>query len=249
MKLVLPVLQNRQCFINLHLPQKLPVEPDAGRRGKEDQLGGAQRLGHFDRYRVRVQAKGVPLAVATQRRHHRHDIGFQKRFQQRHVDALDAAGPHLIDAFQNPGRVGHQGIGAGAAQVVHSQPFQNFVADAVGGRDGKIERDFIGDAGAVGVRGRFAGLGRKLLNLQARAMNQHHADAQAAQQVNVQEQVREIVVGNDGAIQRDHEDLVPELRHVPQDFAQVGEFFHAWSEQNKKPGPYGPGYFPPPLRG
>ena len=47
--------------------------------------------------------------------------------QQGGVDALDAAGELVIDAVQDAGRVGDQGVAAGAAQVGGRQAFENFV--------------------------------------------------------------------------------------------------------------------------
>ena len=46
------------------------------------------------------------------------------------------------------------GVGAGGAQVVGGQPFENLVREPVGGGERELERGRIGDAGAVEVRGR-----------------------------------------------------------------------------------------------
>src|SRR5262245_37678256 len=104
------------------------------------------------------------------------------------------------------------------------------MADAVGGGDGQIKRDLVSNTRAVAVRDLLAGLRRQFLDLQARAMHQDHTDAQAAQEVNIEQEIGEVVVGNDGAVKGDNEDLVAELRHITQDFAQVSQMFHIASK-------------------
>ena len=56
-------------------------------------------------------------------------------------------------------------------------------------------------------------------DLMAGPMHQRHADAQAAQQRDVEQQIAEVVVLDDGAVHGDDEHLVAEARHVAQDFA------------------------------
>ena len=119
---------------------------DAALGGQVDELHGPQRLGHLDRDRVGVEAVRVALAVDAERRHDRDDVVFEQRLQQPHVDALDPAGELVIDAAEDAGRVGDDGVRAGAAQVVGRQPFEDFVRDAVGGGDGDLQRVAVGDA-------------------------------------------------------------------------------------------------------
>src|SRR5207245_4508462 len=123
---------------------------------------------------------------------------------QRYVNPLDAPGPHLIDALQDSRRVGYQGVAASGAEVVDGQPFEDFVADPVGRGDGQVEGDRVGNSGAVAVGWRLPGGGRELPDLLAGPVDQYHADAQAAEEVDVQEQIGEVVVGDDGAVQGDH---------------------------------------------
>ncbi len=54
---------------------------------------------------------------------------------------------------------------------------------------------------------------------------QRDADAQASQQCDVQQQIREVVVFDDCAVQCDDEHPVAEPGHVTQDFAEVREAF------------------------
>jgi hypothetical protein len=57
-------------------------------------------------------------------------------------------------------------------------------------------------------------------------MNDDDADPQTAQNCDVQEQFGEVVVGNDGPIQRDDEHFVPEMRDVAEDLAKISEPLH-----------------------
>ena len=59
-------------------------------------------------------------------------------------------------------------------------------------------------------------------DLRRRAVNQHDADVQRAQHRDVQQDVGEVFVGDDGAVNREDEGLLPELRDVLQDAPQVG---------------------------
>ena len=54
-------------------------------------------------------------------------------------------------------------------------------------------------------------------------VDQRDADAQAAQQGDVEEEVGEVVVLDDRAVDGDDEDPVAEPGHVAQDLAEVGE--------------------------
>src|SRR5207302_1340495 len=104
-------------------------------------------------------------------------------------------------------RVGHQGVAAGAAQVGGGQPFEDLVRDAVGGGDGELERRGVGDAGAVEVGRGLAHLLGQAAELVAGPVNQGHLDAQAAQQGDVEQDVPQVVVGDDGAVEGDDEGL------------------------------------------
>ena len=54
-------------------------------------------------------------------------------------------------------------------------------------------------------------------------MDEHDADVQRPEQRHVEQQRREVVVGDDGAVDREDEGLLAELRDVLQDAAQVGQ--------------------------
>ncbi|MFO0824201.1 MAG: hypothetical protein U0792_13990 [Gemmataceae bacterium] len=103
--------------------------------------------------------------------------------------------------------------------------------DAVRGTDGDLQRVLIGDASAVQVGGHELDQFRGFANLVGRPVNQHHADAQAPQQGDIEEQIREVVVFNDCAIDSDDEHAVAKAWHITQNFAEVSEAFVRGSGQ------------------
>ena len=111
----------------------------------------------------------------------------------------------------------------GAAQIVRRQPFQDLMRDARRGGDRQLQRRLIGDAGAIEIGRRLARLLRELGDLKTRPVNEDHADAQAAQQNQIEQQIAEVVMLDNGAVESDDEDLIAILRHIAQNFAQVHE--------------------------
>jgi hypothetical protein len=77
---------------------------------------------------------------------------------------------------------------------------------------------------SVEVRSGDTLLCRERLDLGGRAVDEHHADVQRAQDGDVEQQVGEVFVGDDRAIEREHEDFFAEARNVLQDAPQVGGF-------------------------
>ena len=110
----------------------------------------------------------------------------------------------------------------GPAQVAGRQAFQQFVRHAVGGHQGQLQGVGVGDAGAVEVGRRNVQTVGEAADLVGGAVDQGDADMQAAQQGDVEQQVAEVFVVDDGAVERDDEHAVAEARHVAEDFAQVG---------------------------
>src|ERR1035441_8747868 len=88
---------------------------------------------------------------------------------------------------------------------------------AVGGGQGQLERGFVSNAGAVEVGRRDALLVRESLDLRRCPMDKHNADAQGAQHGNIDEDVGEVLVRDDRAIDVDDERPLGELRDVLQD--------------------------------
>ena len=55
-------------------------------------------------------------------------------------------------------------------------------------------------------------------------MNEHNANVERTEHGDIQEDVGEVLVGDNGAVNADDERLLPELGDVLQDAAQVCEF-------------------------
>src|SRR5262249_49626048 len=157
---------------------------------------------------------GVPLSVTPQGGNYRNDVVLQERLEQADIDTLDATRELMIDSLKDAGRMGHEGVAARSPQVVRGEAFENFVGDAIGGGQGELERRAVGHSGAVDVGRRLPGLLGEATNLMAGAVDQGDFNAQAAQQENIEQQVAEVVVLDNGAVQGDYEDLVPVLRHI-----------------------------------
>ena len=135
------------------------------------------------------------------------------------IHALDAAGSLVIDAVQNAGRVCGQSIGDGAAQIGGRQPFEQFMRHAVGGQQSDAQCLVIGDAGAVEIAGRHVESVGQAGDLMGRPVNESDADAQAAQQGDVEQQIAKVFVLNHGAVEGNNEHAVAEARHIAEDFA------------------------------
>ena len=104
--------------------------------------------------RVGVDAIGLAVAVEPERRDDRHDALREQRLQQLDVDALDLAGEQMVDALDDAHRMRGDHVGAGGAQVVGREPFENLVREPVGGGERELERRRVGDARAVEIGGR-----------------------------------------------------------------------------------------------
>ena len=112
----------------------------------------------------------------------------------------------------------------GGAQVVRRKTLENLVGQSVGGSQRQIEGGGIGDAGAVEIRGLDLVVFSERPDLRRRAVDEHDADVQRPEERHVQHQRREVVVCDDGAVNRQDERLLAELRNVLQDAPQIGQF-------------------------
>ena len=111
-----------------------------------------------------------------------------------------------------------------SGEVVRGEAFEDFVREAVRGGEGELERRRVGEAGAVEVRGRDAALGPERLDLRRCAVDDDDADVQRAQDSDVEQEVGEVLVGDDRAIHGDDEGLLAEARDVLEDAPKVGGF-------------------------
>ena len=202
----------------------LAADLEAAVRGEVDDFRGLQRFGELGGEQVGIHAQRPAVAVETDRVDHRHDAGVDELLDELAVDAIDAAGKLVIHAAQNPNRHSSDGIGQRSLQAVGGQPFDYEVRDARGCADREVKGGGVGHAGAVGVGDRDVAELGELLDLLADAVDHHDLDAERAQDGDVGDQVGEVVVGDDAAIERDDEDLALETRDVLEDAPQVGWF-------------------------
>ena len=113
-----PLLEDGVRLLDGQLPQQLAAAIDARMDGDVDELDRVQGLGHLDGHGVGIQPVRMPFAVAAERRNDRDHVMVEQGLQQGNVHALDAAGELVIDALQDAGRMGDQGIAVSPAQIV-----------------------------------------------------------------------------------------------------------------------------------
>src|SRR5262249_28375506 len=159
--------------------------------------------GYLDGDAVGVEAVRMALAVAADGRDDRDDVALEHALDQLDVHALDPAGPLVIDAVQDAGRGGGQGVAVSAAPVVERQALQQFVRDPRGGGQGELQRGRVGDASAVEVGRALVGHLGQALDLVGGAVDENDVDVQRAQQGDVQEEIAEVSFLDDGPVQGD----------------------------------------------
>ena len=130
----------------------------------------------------------------------------------------------MIHSLDDAHRMGNDDVGAGGPEVVGGKALENFVRQPVRGGERKLKGVGVGHARAIQVgSGDFLSVGQQL-DLRRRAVNEHHADVQRPQHGHVQQQRGKVFIGDDGAVNREDEGLLAELRNVLQDAPQVGQF-------------------------
>jgi len=210
-----------------HLPQQAALHEDAVLRRDEDDLHGLELDGHLAGHVVGIHAIRFAVAIKTQRRDDGDDALSQQDLEQVHIHALDFAGEEVVHALQDAERMGDDGIGAGGAEVVGGEAFEDFVGEAVGGVQGELQGGGIGDASAVDAGGFEPLFFREDLDLGGGPMHEHDADVQGTQHGDIEQQRGEILIRHDGPIQREDKRLFAELRNVLQDAPQIGRFHYS----------------------
>ena len=97
------------------------------------------------------------------------------------------------------------------------------MGDAVGGLNGELKCGGVCDAGTVEVGRLNALFTGESLDLFGCAVHDGDADVQGTQQCEVEEEVGEVFVGDNAAVDCEDEDLFAELGDVLEDSAEVGE--------------------------
>ncbi len=121
----------------------------------------------------------------------------------------------------------HDGVRHGGPQIGHRQSLENLVRETRGRRERQLERRRVGDAGAVEVARHDAALGAEARQLRRRPVDEHDTDAERPQDGDVEQNAREVLVGDDRAVNREDEGPLAVARDVLQDAAQVGRFHRA----------------------
>ena len=203
---------------------ELAVELEALVRGEVDDLGGVQRLSQLGGQQVGVDAQRPAIAVEADGIHDGYDLRLNQLGEEFLVDAIDAAGELVVHALDDAERRGADGVRQCGLQAVLRQALDHEMGDAGGGADGEVEGGGVGHARALVVGDRdFAGL-RKLFDLVPDAVDHDDLDAQAAEHGEVDQDVGEVFVGDDDAVERDDKGLALKPGDVFQDAAQVGRF-------------------------
>ncbi len=85
-------------------------------------------------------------------------MSLSKRAAEGNIDTFEPAGPLMIDPLEDAGGVGHEGVAAGAAQIVGGEAFQNLMRHPGGGGQRQLQRGSVGDAGAIEVGRHLPGI-------------------------------------------------------------------------------------------
>jgi len=134
--------------------------------------------------------------------------------EQLDVDAFDAAREELVDALEDAHGVRDDRVGIGRPEVTRREALQDLVGQTIGGGERQLERGLVGDPAAVEVRGGEALGAGQGVDLGRGAVNEHDTDAERPQQGDVEHDPAEVLLRDDGAIDRDDEGLLAELGDV-----------------------------------
>ena len=208
------MLENLVEFAVGNLPDHFAVADQSVAGGDVNQLGRPKSHGHLAGEVVGVDTVGVALAVEAKRRDDRDAALRQQTLQVAQVDPLRLAGELVIGAVDDAARVRRHGVGRDAAQAVGGEALEDLVRQPVGRSERQIQRGGIHRLGAVEVRRLDALLQRHRRDLAGGAVNQCHADVQRSQHGEIKQEIREILVADNRAIDADDKNPVPKLRYV-----------------------------------
>ncbi len=153
------------------------------------------------------------------------------------VDPLDPAGEFPVHAADDAEGMGDHRVRVDGPQVARRKALHDFMGNSICGGERHAEGARVGHAGAVEVGEEEARLVGQLPHLVADAVDDHDPDAQAAEDGEVEQDIGEIVAGDDRAVDRDDENLIPELGDVGEDAAQVGDIHESgWLRKRRHEG-------------
>ena len=204
-----------------HLAAQFAAEVQTRQRREVDDLARLQHLGEFRGQQVRVDAQRVTVGREADRRHDRHDVGADEMDDELLVNAVDLAGELLLDALDDADRNRADRVRDGALESVLRQSLEDELRHAGGGPDGEVERGGVGHPRAMDVGDRDVARRRQFLDLPADAVNEDHLNPQAAENGDVDQQIAEVIVGDDRAVEGDDKNLPLKPGHVFQNAAEI----------------------------
>ena len=181
-------------------------------------------LGQGEGDGVGIHPVGLSVAIEAQGRNDGHNALGQKALEHFDIDPFHLAGELVVYATDNAERMGDNGIGGHRAEIVGRQPFKDLMGEPVGGIERELQGLRIGDAGAIEIGGLDPALHGQRRDLLGSTVHKQDSDVQRAEDRDVEQEVREVVVGDDGSIDGQDEDLFPEAWNVAENSPQVGGF-------------------------
>lgn len=195
--------------------------------GDVDDFGGFEGFAEGDGDGIGVDPVRASLAVEAEGWDDGKNALAEEALEHFDVDAFDLSGEEVVDAAEDADGMGDDGVGGGGPEVVGGQAFEDFVGEAVGGGEGELEGGVVGDAGAVEVGRGGRGFDGELPDHGAGAVNEDDPDVEGTEDGDIQEDVREVLIHDDGGIDAEDEASFPKARDVSEDAAEIGRF-HEW---------------------
>jgi hypothetical protein len=195
--------------------------------GDVDDFGRLECFAEGDGDGVGIHPVGAAFAVEAERRDDGEDALGEQSLEHFDVDTFDLAGEEVIDAAEDADGMGDDRVGGSGADIVGGETFEDFVGEAIGGGEGEFEGEFVGDAGAIEIGGGDAGFVGELADHGGGAVDEDDADVEGAENGDIEEDVGEILIGDDGGVDAEDEATFAEAGDVTENAAEVGRF-HEW---------------------
>ena len=177
---------------------------------------------HFQSDAVGVDPVGPAFAIKAQGWDNRNDPLLEEEFEGVIINPLHPSGEELVRASENAGWVSNDGIGIRGPEVNSRKSLH----DPIGQPDSRIDRDLqggvTGDTGTIAIGDRDAAFFCEFFDLVTCPVDQDNPDAQRAQYGEVEQDVREVLRSHNGAVDRNHEDPLPEAGYILEDFSKIG---------------------------
>ena len=193
----------------------------------EEELGGVEGDGDFDGDGCGIEAERAALAFAAAWWDERGDALVDELLERLGVDAVDGAGVAEVTAADDACGVDGDGIGDCGAEADASEVLEHGGGEPADGVDGSLEGGFVGDAGSVWAGECDAAAGGEFHDLESGTEDDDDADTEGMEDGEVEEDVAEVFVADDGAVDENDERLAAELGDVAQNAADIVVFHRA----------------------